>query len=392
MEVLLTPIVEFYRSLLQPVAPFTWFGLPLSTLDVAAALRLCIVMRQIREVNARQHVEQTFKAKRAIKGKDKAREAGLQDGLDDTVVPAAVETRSFVRDAAATLVVVYGGEVMSGSSCSILSVDYLSLIYALSTAPRHPAILHALGCRTRLLHAHSSPRRAPPLRPGYDPPDRTAHLPLRRALPCLSPLQPHSSGRHNPLFPRRLHLSLDPPPHIFGTASLLPNPSRQPTNAYTQITANGGFLVVNALSFLSPTSLTLRTPPELQPYGWATADLWAAPGITALFALLTHAQPFWADLHLALASFLAPGSVAPVFAADGVTVVGRAVQAVDAETARAACALVLAALFSGRAARNFGGMGWVQKPVDASSAWIGVLLRVLGLSALTIWVAFRYGR
>ena len=57
-------------------------------------------------------------------------------------------------------------------------------------------------------------------------------------------------------------------------------------------------------SFLHPTVLTLTTPAELRPYGWTTTDIWCAPLVTALYALLTHAQPFWADLHVLIIELL----------------------------------------------------------------------------------------
>ena len=37
---------------LVPIAPFTWFGLSISTLDLAAATRLVLIMRQVREMSA----------------------------------------------------------------------------------------------------------------------------------------------------------------------------------------------------------------------------------------------------------------------------------------------------------------------------------------------------
>lgn len=93
-----------------------------------------------------------------------------------------------------------------------------------------------------------------------------------------------------------------------------------------------------------------------------------------------------------LASFLAPSSVSSVLDKDGATI-SRAVEAVDAETARAACALVLAVLFSGRAARNFSGldkMGRDSKARDEPRASLR-FSRVLGLLALTTWALYRYG-
>ncbi|PSS32031.1 hypothetical protein PHLCEN_2v2208 [Hermanssonia centrifuga] len=119
------------------------------------------------------------------------------------------------------------------------------------------------------------------------------------------------------------------------------------------VTANTGFFVVNFLSFLQPYSLTLSTPPEMLPYGWTTLDLWCAPLITGLYALLTHAQPFWAEAHSTLLGFLGAASVD----ADGLVKAAP----VDPEVARAACAAILAVMFSVRTAKNLGGDLWKPK-------------------------------
>ena len=96
------------------------------------------------------------------------------------------------------------------------------------------------------------------------------------------------------------------------------------------------------MSFLQPYALTLTTPAEMLPWGWTTTDLWAAPFITGLYALLTHAQPFWADAHAVALGWL--GTSASEIAK---------VQPVDAEYARALCALVLMGLFSKRTVQSF---------------------------------------
>jgi len=116
------------------------------------------------------------------------------------------------------------------------------------------------------------------------------------------------------------------------------------------IMANGGFFLVNLFSFLEPTPLAVQTPPEIQPYGWTTADLWCAPVVTGLYALLTHAQPFWVDFHNTLYGLL------------GVTIDGKQPLPVDPEMARATCAVLLALLFTGRTARKFGltNIAWVS--------------------------------
>jgi len=112
------------------------------------------------------------------------------------------------------------------------------------------------------------------------------------------------------------------------------------TSIYLQIIANGGFFITNMFSFIEPTTLTLTTPAELQPYGWTATDLWCAPLITGLYALLTHAQPFWAELHSVISTILGG--------------VGDKVEPMDPESARALCALILAGMFTTRTAKNFG--------------------------------------
>lgn len=104
--------------------------------------------------------------------------------------------------------------------------------------------------------------------------------------------------------------------------------------------ANGGFFLTNLFSFFSPAALSVQTPPELQAYGWTTTDLWCAPLVTGLYALLTHAQPFWADTHGLLAGLLG-ASYQPV-------------KPLDPELARAVCVLILSTLFVGRTVKTFG--------------------------------------
>ena len=104
--------------------------------------------------------------------------------------------------------------------------------------------------------------------------------------------------------------------------------------------ANGGFFLTHLFSFYSPAALSVQTPPELQAYGWTTTDLWCAPLVTGLYALLTHSQPPWADMHGLLAGLLG-GSDQPV-------------KPLDPELARAVCVLVLSTLFVGRTVNTFG--------------------------------------
>ncbi|EGN96292.1 hypothetical protein SERLA73DRAFT_58942 [Serpula lacrymans var. lacrymans S7.3] len=89
---LLQPFLHIFRYALQPVAPFTWFGLGVTSLDVVAALRLCVALRQVKD-----HLRLELALRRA-KG----------EKVDEP------EDRSFARDAMTTLTVVYGGEALAG--------------------------------------------------------------------------------------------------------------------------------------------------------------------------------------------------------------------------------------------------------------------------------------
>ena len=109
-----------------------------------------------------------------------------------------------------------------------------------------------------------------------------------------------------------------------------------------QFSANAGFFILNLTNFLHPTPLSLTTPSELLPYGWTAVDLWCAPLVTGIYSLLTHAQPFWGTAHAAIFGWLGSG--------------GEELAPVDYETARAACTVVLMALFSARAVGNYGGL------------------------------------
>lgn len=93
MSFVVAPIAEFYRSILKPVQPFSNLaGQPITLLDIGACFRLCLVLRQVRE-HLRDRHEMRIKAGGETR---------------------SVEERSFVREALTTLLVVYGGEVITG--------------------------------------------------------------------------------------------------------------------------------------------------------------------------------------------------------------------------------------------------------------------------------------
>ena len=101
------------------------------------------------------------------------------------------------------------------------------------------------------------------------------------------------------------------------------------------------------LSFLHPTPLSLTTPPELKPYGWTTTDLWCAPLVTGLYALLTHAQPFWADLHVLISEFLLGYQDQLNY-----KIQNTPTEPLDPELARVICAMLLAGMFVTRTVKN----------------------------------------
>jgi hypothetical protein len=103
MSLALAPIVELYRWGIQPVAPFSWFGIQISTIDVAAAVRLCLILRQVRE-----HIAKAYKARvaQATPGAPEDEKAAV------AALGPKFEEKSLVRDLAATLIVVHGGDAI----------------------------------------------------------------------------------------------------------------------------------------------------------------------------------------------------------------------------------------------------------------------------------------
>ncbi|KAF9484952.1 hypothetical protein BDN70DRAFT_910458 [Pholiota conissans] len=289
MSLLLAPLVEIFRYSLQPIAPFTWFGWGISTLDVVATIRLCVVLRQLREMMLKQHL--------STKG---------------AAAAAQVEAPSFVKKSATTLLVVYGGEAVISPLLGVPPSFMLSGVV--------PGLYTAIQALVEYL-------------PSVPAPSVETELPLALL-----------DG-----FTRAYLLCNLIPPAVTTNASQAIASSPWTLLVSSLVIANGGFFMTNLFSFLNPTPLSLQTPPELQAYGWTTADLWCAPAITGLYALLTHAQPFWEELHAVLAQVLGGGAAA--FNGGGKP---QSPEPLDAETARAVCAVLLAGLFVGRAAKNFG--------------------------------------
>ncbi|KAK7038085.1 hypothetical protein R3P38DRAFT_2696570 [Favolaschia claudopus] len=287
MSLLLTPIIQIFNYSLEPIPPFTWFNLSLSTLDVVAAFRLCIVLRQIKEALYREHVK-----------KHGANTSGLA-------------RKAFARDASTVLTVVYGGEVMTAPFLCIPPSFMVS---------------------------------------GVVPVFYTAVQAIVEMLPSVPQMSIHTEL---PLsfvdgFTRAMLLCNLIPPAV--TANAMPALAASPWTLLVTsfVTANGGFFLTNLFSFLHPTPIAFQHPPELEPYGWTATDLWCAPLVTGIYALLTHAQPFWADLHTVLSGMLG-GQVATK---SGV------VEALDPHTARAVCVVILTSLFVTRTVKNFAPEVW----------------------------------
>ena len=157
----LQPFVSLYQHALTPLAPFTWFGLQISSLDLVAAFRLCYVLRHLREDLRNEHVK-----RRAT----------------DDKLPAP-EDRSFVRDALTVLTVVYGGEAIAGTP--IVPIDLSSILKRpFSSPPRRPLVLHDLRCRSSAVHPCPGARRQGPFVATHGAPLGTPTVVYRRAHPC----------------------------------------------------------------------------------------------------------------------------------------------------------------------------------------------------------------
>jgi hypothetical protein len=109
----LAPVTSLYNWALRPVPLLAWLGVPVSTLDIAGALRLAIALRQLREVYYDQHV-----TKAASSGHSRAKSGGRTGGKSSQRAASdeLPESRSRVRDFVATLVIVHGGEAIVGMS------------------------------------------------------------------------------------------------------------------------------------------------------------------------------------------------------------------------------------------------------------------------------------
>ncbi|OJA15553.1 hypothetical protein AZE42_08167 [Rhizopogon vesiculosus] len=122
----LQPVVSIYRYALEPIAPFTWFGINVSSLDLVAAFRLCIALRQIRESLHAKH---------------------------DKLTPT--EQRSFLRNVCTTLTIVFGGEAIIGPLLGVSPSFMLSGVspgtyIAIQTIVEYIPVLPSMSLNTEL--------------------------------------------------------------------------------------------------------------------------------------------------------------------------------------------------------------------------------------------------
>jgi hypothetical protein len=292
--VLLGPFIYAFQLALRPIPLFTWFGLGISSLDVAATVRLCLALRQLREGLYAEHI------------------AKMSNTASRTKSNLELDEKSFVKNLSTTLTVVYGGETMTAA--------LLGLTPSFMVSGVGPMLYAAIQALIELL-------------PGVPTPSLGSELPLSLL----------------DAFTRAYLLCNLIPPPVTTHTSLIVATSPWTLLIASLITANGGFFLTNMFSFLHPTPLTLTTPPELRPYVWTTTDLWCAPLITGLYALLTHAQPFWADLHVLIVQLLGG------YQDEKDSKLYVATEAVDPEVARVVCALVLGGMFTARTVKTFAG-------------------------------------
>ncbi|KAH9999097.1 hypothetical protein BJV77DRAFT_1127860, partial [Russula vinacea] len=82
------PIIAFYDLTLQPITALAWVGAPISALDIAGALRLALILRQMREHFRKEHLAKT------------------------SLASGRVKNEHCVRNFAASLLMVFGGEAV----------------------------------------------------------------------------------------------------------------------------------------------------------------------------------------------------------------------------------------------------------------------------------------
>ncbi|KAI0045146.1 hypothetical protein FA95DRAFT_1495931 [Auriscalpium vulgare] len=292
MASIFAAVTAFYEYGLRPIPALALVGVSVSVLDVLGALRVALVMRQVRESLLAEHLA--------------------------TPGAAKPEPRSLVREYASTLLLVYGGEAIIapwlGQAPSFFVSPAIPTLYILAhvfvdTFSTVPALSLNTELPAGLIDAF------------------TRGFLLTQIVPTIITSHPSPEIANSPW------------------ALLLTSTVR------LSLMTNTGLFVANATGLLKPTALSLTTPPEFLPGGWAAVDLWAGPLIAGMYATLTHAQPFFADLHAVFYDFWAPLGLARLSFADGP---GGTVAPLSVQDAQAACVIVLGTIFSVKAIKTFG--------------------------------------
>ena len=104
------PIIAFYDYALQPIPALAWVGVPVSALDIAGALRLALILRQMREVFHKEHLAKISLSNTNVRVKN-----GQLEKVPVSVPVVPAERRSSVRNFATSLVIVFGGEAVVGA-------------------------------------------------------------------------------------------------------------------------------------------------------------------------------------------------------------------------------------------------------------------------------------
>jgi hypothetical protein len=114
MSAAIATIAAFYDYTLQPIPALAWVGAPISALDIAGALRLALILRQMRELFHKEHLTKISSTSVSVKN-------GRLEKDPAPMVPP-VEKRSRVRDFATNLLIVFGGEAIVGTFKNMLSL------------------------------------------------------------------------------------------------------------------------------------------------------------------------------------------------------------------------------------------------------------------------------
>lgn len=178
MPSVLAPVIAFYDYALQPVPALAWLGASVSALDVAGALRLAVVLRQQRELFHEQHVAKMAEASHGTNNRAGGKSGGKAQRAAAAIDPP--QPRSRVRDFAATLVIVHGGEAIAGAftisgylsfgksiDLTFLGVtlDWTFVSISLSTLARPATFVHPVQYRSRVISRRPSTRRPIAYRP-----------------------------------------------------------------------------------------------------------------------------------------------------------------------------------------------------------------------------------